>query len=221
MVDIRLKKWLTFFRMRNKFFLKQKGEANKVLMGMLALFLLVSLPVSVTLVQKNQENRSSAASEVSDEYQIDEEDALTDSHGVCGSADGKTYASRPTYDLCGAGVLSWVDSNGLGGSYEWMCGGGEEIEDIESIEDIDEDMEDMWVSCSAVRDESGAVDGRCGEANGSELISEPNSNYLLCKIGNLTWIDEAGSDGDWNWRCEGENGGQTVDCLAVRLEEGF
>lgn len=179
-------------------------------MAVAILLLAISLPVTVLLVQKNQENRSNAASELSDYDFLDEEDGLTDVSGACGSADGKSYVSRPTSDLCSSGDLLWKDSSGNDGSYLWSCIGSNEADEMASAD------------CSAVKlskDEGGSLDGRCGDANETEQNSKPISNYVLCKAGELVWTDDSADDGEFNWSCNGLNNGNSVECMAFKMEE--
>ena len=184
-------------------FIKQRGSVNGF-MAVAILLLAISLPVTVLLVQKNQENRSNAAGEISDI-----EDDLMESMvaAKCGGADGKSYAVRPTADLCEGGDVAWKDSSGSNGSYLWSCLG---------------DDENNLVDCSAeklLKEEGGSLDGRCGDANGTDQNSKPISDYVLCKAGKLNWTDELAGDGDFNWSCGGLNGGSSVDCLAFKTEE--
>lgn len=181
---------------------KQKGMVSS-LMAVAILLLAISLPVTVMLVQKNQENRSKAAEEI-----VEFEDDLTESviAAKCGGADGKSYAVRPTADLCKDGDVVWKDSSGSGGSYLWSCLG---------------DDENNSVDCSAeklLKEEGGSLDGRCGDANGMDQNSKPISDYVLCKAGELNWTDDLANDGDFNWSCGGLNGGSSVDCLAFKIE---
>ena len=137
-------------------FIKQRGSVNGF-MAVAILLLAISLPVTVLLVQKNQENRSKAAEEV------------IETEISCGEADGKSYAVRPTADLCNDSDVIWKDSSGNDGSYLWSCIGNDETN---------------LVDCSAVKitkDEGGLIDGRCGDANGMDQNSKPISNYVLCK----------------------------------------
>lgn len=184
---------------------KQKGMVSG-LMAVALLLLAISLPVTVLLVQKNQENRSKAAEEIG--VDIEEEDLIESMMEVnCGSADGQSYAVRPTADLCENGDVAWRDSSGSEGNYLWSCLGNDE---------------DNSVDCSAeklLKEEGGSLDGRCGESNGTDQNSKPISNYVLCKAGELVWTDEVANDGDFNWTCKGLNGGGSVDCLAFKPGE--
>ncbi|MCW1949007.1 MAG: hypothetical protein KIH89_000975 [Candidatus Shapirobacteria bacterium] len=183
-------------------FLFQKGVVNKGFSVVVGMFLLVALPVSVMLVQKNQENRSKAAeSEMVDEFVMEEDDGAS---GACGSANGGNYASRPVYGLCDSGVLFWSDSSGDDGVYDWSCEG-----DTDETQDV----------CSAIKlaeTDGGSVDGRCGDANNSSYKAVPISDYLLCKSGSLSWVDEAADDGSFNWSCTGANGGYVANCVAAK-----
>lgn len=194
--------------MREINFLKQKGIAsNFTIVGVL--LLAVSLPIAVLLVQKNQENRSNAAGETTNEM-VDDGGDIANVSVTCGSADGKDYASRPTNDLCGTGNVLWKDSSGNDGSYLWSCIDDSNVDNINSVD------------CSAVKiskEEGGSIDGRCGDANGMDQNSKPISNYVLCKAGELAWTDEVADDGDFNWSCNGINDGQSVDCVAFKVSE--
>lgn len=184
-------------------YIKQKGMVNGF-MTVAILLLAISLPVTVLLVQKNQENRSNAASEVDDYGLSDNEDSLTDGGAVCGSADGKRYAVRPTADLCSTGDELWLDSSGNSGNYLWSC-----------VLDDEVNADNVGTDCSAEKvseNEGGSVDGRCGDADGGDYKSKPNSDYLLCKSGKVEWVDEDEADGDLWWNCSGVNEGEMAEC---------
>lgn len=102
--------------MMKSLFLKQKGSVNGlVVLGVLVLA--VALPLSVFLTQKNQENRSSAASK-------------SLSIGICGKSTGEYFSSKPSDDtLCDGGVLVWNDETADDGDWNWTCAGSPDIED--------------------------------------------------------------------------------------------
>ncbi len=64
-------------------------------------------------------------------------------------------------------------------------------------------------------------DAICGTSNGGSSCSAPTSNR--CPYGNLVWIDKVGSDGTFNWRCEGGDGicggnaGNTAYCSSYKI----
>jgi hypothetical protein len=103
--------------------------------------------------------------------------APTPVDGVCGSSTG----------TCNPGNLSWIDSVGSDGFYNWNCvgtNGG------------------STASCSSAAAPT-PVDGVCGSSTGT------------CNVGNLSWIDSVGSDGFYNWNCVGTNGGSTASCSSA------
>lgn len=73
--------------------------------------LLVGLMLAVETVQRNQENRNEAISQIfgSDELNI------------CGTANGLSVLERPFFDLCISGSAIWIDSAVNDGEYRWQC----------------------------------------------------------------------------------------------------
>jgi len=95
-------------------FLKQKGSVSG-LMIVAVLVLAVALPLSVYLTQKNQENRSSAATD--------------NSIGICGVSTGEYFSTKPEDDLCDGGVLIWTDEKAEDGDWNWTCKGDPNVAD--------------------------------------------------------------------------------------------
>jgi hypothetical protein len=59
------------------------------------------------------------------------------------------------------------------------------------------------------RRDASAIDGACGNSNGSLFVSAPGSN--LCTAGTPSTVTGAGP---WFWKCKGSNGGGTAACRA-------
>lgn len=94
------------------------NKTNKFLMVSL-LILAVALPVSLKLVQQNQESRSNAASEIEEVSSIIDTDAVD---GVCGSMDGGSVTKIPDNRYaCEKGAVNWMDSAAEDGTYNWDC----------------------------------------------------------------------------------------------------
>lgn len=92
----------------------QKGSINGlVVLGVLVLA--IALPVSVFLTQKNQETRSSAASD--------------SSMGICGASTGEYFSAKPDNGLCDGGVLIWNDEKAEDGDWNWTCKGDPSVAD--------------------------------------------------------------------------------------------
>ena len=83
----------------------------------LGLFLLaVALPMTVFLIQRNQENRSRAAEDVSGII------------GDCGQSTGEYFSVKPDSGLCDKGMLLWNDESADDGDWNWVCKGDASIE---------------------------------------------------------------------------------------------
>lgn len=119
--------------------------------------------------------------------------------GKCGTADGNTYSSKPTTNLCSKGSTTWLDENGYGGYYDWRCNGSNG---------------GSSVKCSAKKKANSPVNGKCGSANGGTFDSKPTSG--ICSSGSSDWTDDKGSDGTWNWKCKGSNNGTDASCSAKK-----
>lgn len=101
--------------MTNKKMLNKKGAMN-AFMVFGVLVLAIALPVAVFLTQKNQESRSSAATD--------------NSMGICGSATGEYFSSKPSDEsLCDGGVLIWNDEKADDGDWNWTCKGDPAVAD--------------------------------------------------------------------------------------------
>lgn len=60
-----------------------------------------------------------------------------------------------------------------------------------------------------------AVSGLCGQANGGTFSSFPAAGGL-CPSGTSAITDGQGADGTFNWSCQGSYGGTTAQCAATR-----
>ncbi len=114
-------------------------------------------------------------------------------NGECGSANGGTFSTAPSSNLCNLGTPTTVGPDGTG-HWGWGC--------------LSPDPGGQTDICQATIP-SGPTNGACGSANGGTFSTAPTSN--LCQSGNPTAV--AGS-GPWNWSCEGLNGGTTQNCSA-------
>jgi len=125
------------------------------------------------------------------------------SDGSCGSANSQSSCSAPTSGLCSSGNLSWVDSSGSDGIFNWRCNG---TSGLCGGADGNSD------SCSATN--LPTVNGACGTSNGGTFASMPTTN--LCSTGTSSVIDSTASDGTFNWNCIGSCNGSTGICSAIR-----
>lgn len=107
----------------------------------------------------------------------------------CGSADGGTFYSKPSSNLCSVGTAGSVNGTG---PWTWTCNG---------VHGGNDD------SCSA---SAYPVNGACGSADGSDFSSKPTNN--LCSAGNAGSVS---GTGPWNWTCWGTNGGSNQSCSAT------
>jgi len=109
-------------------------------------------------------------------------------NGVCGSADGSSFYTKPTTNLCSVGTASGVSGSG---PWSWtcsaLCGG-------------------TTGSCSA----NLKVDGSCGSADGGVFPSQPTTN--LCSPGTPSAV--SGTSGPCSWTCAGLCGGTPDSCSA-------
>lgn len=108
----------------------------------------------------------------------------------CGASAGRSYADKPSSELCEAGKASSVKGNG---PWSWTCGSSK-----------------AKVVCEAEK----LSDGKCGVANGSVQKSAPVSG--LCSTGAATAVS---GDGPWMWSCVGSGGGVSTSCSASSLAQ--
>jgi pseudomonalisin len=108
--------------------------------------------------------------------------------GACGAANGASFYSEPTTNLCGVGTASAVTGTG---PWSWSCAGS---------------YGGSTASCFANLE----VDGACGAANGASFSAIPASG--LCSGGTPSTVT---GTGPWNWSCNGINGGITATCSAT------
>lgn len=109
------------------------------------------------------------------------------SDGVCGSAKGQAFRSKPTENLCATGTASVVYEGSSG--FNWSCSGVNG---------------GRAVICNALR----IVDAECGSANGQSHLYPPGMN--LCAKGDATPVNSGA--GGFTWSCRGLNGGSSVNC---------
>ncbi|UBS31548.1 hypothetical protein LBX01_08455 [Altererythrobacter sp. N1] len=120
----------------------------------------------------------------------------TPQNGVCGSANGGTFSSTPTSNLCSQGTVSGMSGSG---PWTWNCLG--------------------WyggtnASCSASYESSTTVNGVCGPADGMNRPSAwAISSGDQCSQGTPSEITD---DGNFHWTCSGTGGGTTATCGAYR-----
>ncbi|HVY12565.1 MAG TPA: hypothetical protein VHB73_03260, partial [Alphaproteobacteria bacterium] len=120
--------------------------------------------------------------------------ASTGPPAYCGAANGVGTSLKPASYLCSAGVPSEVQGNG---PWRWTCRG---------------ERGGASVMCSA----PSLVNGECGPANGSQMVSPPPLTQL-CASGKSSGLSGAGP---WYWTCEGGNGGGMAQCVAYKPENG-
>jgi hypothetical protein len=127
-------------------------------------------------------------------------------NGRCGSytTDGTIITADMAANPRNYGIAGWCDSAvnwpvptlQSDGDYSWKCdglNGG------------------ATANCSA----SGCSpsNGACGSSNGGTFDSPPGSN---CNSGTLEWTDSNGSDGHYDWNCNGNSCGSSASCWAKK-----
>ncbi|MFA5087173.1 MAG: PKD domain-containing protein [Candidatus Paceibacterota bacterium] len=116
-------------------------------------------------------------------------------NGVCGSANGQSFVSAPTANLCIVGTT--LGAQGLG-PWTWTCNGSNGGANVQ---------------CNANKTYSPTpINGQCGSANGQSFVSTPQVN--LCNTGDP--INFNSFSYSWTWNCSGQNGGSDVSCSANR-----
>ncbi|RTL71928.1 MAG: hypothetical protein EKK41_07370 [Hyphomicrobiales bacterium] len=111
-------------------------------------------------------------------------------NGMCGTANGLSFASTPTAGLCESGDPGAIQRSG---NWTWRCegiGGGTGT--------------DCWAYVME--------DGVCGLAAGVPTPSLPSGN--LCSTGWAGAVTLAGNV--YSWTCSGEHGGDSVACAAPK-----
>ncbi|MCK9578304.1 PKD domain-containing protein [bacterium] len=114
-------------------------------------------------------------------------------NGQCGSSNGGSFSSTPTYGLCSSGTVSGLMFTENG--WSWICKGSNG-----GIND----------SCSATK--VVAINGQCGSSNGGSFSNTPTVG--LCESGIASAIS---GSGPWTWSCKGSNGGTTSYCSATKI----
>lgn len=117
---------------------------------------------------------------------------------ACGAAQGGTTTSPPGSDLCTVGSVTWLDDIANDGNYNWRCSYG-----------------GYNVNCSSNR----RINGACNAAvtGGSALANYPANG---CSQGTQSATDSTGSDGYFNWTCNGLNGGASASCSVASSFNG-
>lgn len=59
------------------------------------------------------------------------------------------------------------------------------------------------------------INGICGTASGTTVPTYPTAN--LCDSGTIVDVDTVGSDGVFNWSCNGSGGGTNMNCSATKI----
>lgn len=111
---------------------------------------------------------------------------------TCGSANGGSFSTAPTINLCSTGNPSTVSGSG---PWSWTCGSA-----LLSA-----------VVCSAnITAAAAATHGACGTDNGQYLVAPPTN---LCSAGVGSVITETG--GSWEWFCIGTDN-DIITCMAFK-----
>jgi len=120
-----------------------------------------------------------------------------ETNGKCGGANNGSFSSTPSDNLCSKGVVSWVEKTGISGFFRWICNGNTGVD-----------------PCSA--EKSSLTNGKCDDrSNGHSFYTFPTSN--LCSAGELSITNNNGTNGYFNWTCNGVNKGTTDYCAAKKL----
>lgn len=119
----------------------------------------------------------------------------TTANGSCGSANGQSFPTAPSGNLCSVGTNSPVTQSGS--NWTWNCNG------ISG---------GSPASCSATVNTVTVVNGACGSANGQTFATSPTTN--LCSTGTPTAVS---SGANWTWNCNGANGGASPSCSANKV----
>ncbi len=117
--------------------------------------------------------------------------------GVCGSANGSSFYSAPSSNLCAAGSTGSVSGSG---PWNWSCAGSNG---------------GSTAFCSANK----SVNGACGTANKTYLSSDTSyGSDTYCSAGNPTATPAFPAQGSSvTWSCSGINGGSgSGTCTASR-----
>lgn len=109
--------------------------------------------------------------------------------GTCGSANGASFATKPTIGLCSYGTPSSVSGSG---PWSWTCNAPGHSP----------------TPCGANLS-TPPVNGQCGSSDGKTLGSKPTIG--LCSAGTASSVS---GSGPWTWECAGSNGGTTDECSA-------
>ncbi|MFA5080213.1 MAG: hypothetical protein WC472_01140 [Candidatus Paceibacterota bacterium] len=113
-------------------------------------------------------------------------------NGVCGSANRRSFITKPIMYLCSSGWASNVYGTG---PWIWVCfgkNGGK------------------MIYCSA--DKTATINGVCGLANDRSFTTKPIDD--LCSLGT---VSSATGTGPWYWTCGGIGGGTTASCSAQKV----
>ena len=114
----------------------------------------------------------------------------------CGSANGQSFNSAPTTNLCAQGTESQIINNSEYNLWLWICNGSND---------------GGRVGCYAYK----KINAQCGDANGYSFESMPTSK--LCLSGTAGPIIDSGFS-SWLWICYGPNFGINVGCYAYKKE---
>lgn len=115
--------------------------------------------------------------------------------GVCGPSHTANVSAYPTGgSACGSGLQADVDSVGNDGAFNWNCAGT---------------TGGATSNCFAVVNRN----GQCGAANGTTRYPAPTGS-AACATGIYAGTDTAGTDGTYNWNCNGSGSGASVSCAA-------
>ena len=124
---------------------------------------------------------------------------LTPVAGTCGTANGGSFATAPTTNLCSAGNGVATPAPSGSGPWSWTCGGS--------------GGGAASPTCSATQT-APVINGACGASNGGTFgFSTPPSSGF-CNTGSATAVTT--NPTTYTWSCNGSGGGTNSSCTATR-----
>ena len=58
------------------------------------------------------------------------------------------------------------------------------------------------------------ANGQCNSAYNNKTIGTRPTDSQACTKGGVSWVDPTGASGKFIWKCQGVNGGESVECMA-------
>ncbi len=123
-------------------------------------------------------------------------------------------------DLSGPGGVGWCNSTSYGACPSNLGGGPTSVSAKGSAAACCRGQDYLGWIRQCTGSPPAPIDGACGSEAGNTLPAEPTGGPSACASGTFNASTPADTSTNWNWTCNGINGGSSVQCTATKSSGG-